>query len=168
MDRFPSVPIITKPRPASPPPSRASKPRLTRFILDTRSGRIEQRALTEHTGELATINPAHWTRPHRYSWSLGTPLERRAPFSTGLLKVDAETRSSPSATSPEPHRRAHLRPPPEQPRRGRRLAPLDGLRLERHTGELLVLDAADLRTVCRLRMPHHSPLGFHGTWIPAA
>ena len=36
-----------------------------------------------------------------------------------------------------------------------------------HTGELLVLDAADLSTVCRARMPHHSPLGFHGTWVPA-
>ncbi len=36
-----------------------------------------------------------------------------------------------------------------------------------HTGELLVLDAADLHTVCRARMPHHSPLGFHGTWVPA-
>ena len=37
-----------------------------------------------------------------------------------------------------------------------------------HTGELLILDATDLHTVARARMPHHSPLGFHGTWVASA
>ncbi len=166
MDRFPSADIIN--RAIQRPAEQSLKPRLTRFILDTHSGRIEQRQLTEYSGELATINPAHWTRPHRYSWSIASPLERRAPFGTGILKVDAETQSStfrdfdPNLTGepifvPRPDSRAED----------------DGWLLsmgydaEHHTGELLVLDAADLHTVCRLRMPHHSPLGFHGTWIPA-
>lgn len=164
MERLPSVPVATKPRPGQ---TVGDYPRtlLTRFILDTRNGQIEERALTEHTGELPTINPAYWTLPHRYTWSLGTPLDQRGPYSTGLQKIDAETRSTifrdlrPNLTGepifvPRPHSAAED----------------DGWILsmcydaQRHTGELLVLDAADLRTVCRLRMPHHSPLGFHGTW----
>ncbi|MBA3548392.1 MAG: carotenoid oxygenase family protein [Nannocystis sp.] len=167
MDRLPSVPVASKPRPGQ---FAAEYPRtiLTRFIIDTRSGLIEERALTDYTGELPTINPAYWTRPHRYTWSLGTSLDQREPFSTGLLKVDAETRSSVFRD---------LRPnltgePIFVPRPGS-AAEDDGWILSMcydprlHTGELLVLDAADLRTVCRLRMPHHSPLGFHGTWVGA-
>lgn len=141
---------------------------LTRFVLDTRDGSVEERPLTEHSGELATINPAYWTRPHRYSWSIEVPRERRAPYSTGILKVDAETRSSlvrdfaPNLTGE-----------PVFVARPGAAAEDDGWLLsmcydaEAHAGELLVLDAADLRTVCRARMPHHSPLGFHGTWVPA-
>jgi len=169
MDRLPRVGVVSKQLQGKP--EELPNPRLTRFILDTRnnrSGRVEERQLSDHGGELATINPAHWTRPHRYSWSIGSPLQRRAPFSTGLLKVDAETRSSlfrdfdPHLTGepifvPRPHSRAEDD--------GWLLAM--GYDPHHHTGELLVLDAADLRTICRLRMPHHSPLGFHGTWIPA-
>lgn len=164
MDQYPATGFGTRGSRADELPS----PCLTRFILDTRGGRVEQRPLSDHPGELATINPAHWTRPHRYSWSVASPRARRTAFSTGLLKVDADTRSSlfrdlaPNLTGepifvPRPHSRAED----------------DGWLLsmgydpEHHTGELTVLDAADLSTVCRLRMPHHSPLGFHGTWIPA-
>ena len=143
-------------------------PLLTRFILDTRSGAVEERQLSEYIGELGTINPAHWTTPHRYSWSVARPLESRAPYSTGIVKVDAETRTSrfrdfhPGLTG-EPIFVA--RPGATAEDDGWLLSmTYDGVD---HTGELLVLDAADLHTVCRARMPHHSPLGFHGTWVPA-
>ena len=147
---------------------RFPNPRLTRFILDTRSGAVEERQLTEHTGELGTINPAYWTLPHRYSWSVGSPLERRAPYSTGILKVDAETRTA-RFRNFDPN----LAGEPIFVARPGAAAEDDGWILSmcydaaNHTGELLVLDAADLHTVCRARMPHHSPLGFHGTWVPA-
>ena len=165
LDRLPSVPVATKPRPGQ---SGSDYPRtiLTRFILDTRSGQIEERVLTEHTGELPTINPAHWTRPHRYTWSLGTPLDQPSPYATGLLKVDAETCSSVFRDL-----RPNLAGEPIFVARPNSAAEDDGWILSMcydargHTGELLVLDAADLRTVCRLRMPHHSPIGFHGTWV---
>jgi carotenoid cleavage dioxygenase-like enzyme len=29
-----------------------------------------------------------------------------------------------------------------------------------------ILDACTLATICRLRLPHHVPPGFHGTWAP--
>ena len=147
---------------------RFPNPRLTRFILDTRSGAVEERQLTEYTGELGTINPAYWTLPHRYSWSVGSPLERRAPYSTGILKVDAETRTA-RFRNFDPN----LAGEPIFVARPGAAAEDDGWILSmcydaaNHTGELLVLDAADLHTVCRARMPHHSPLGFHGTWVPA-
>lgn len=164
MDRLPVVPVAMRPRsrdeghPQSP---------LTRYILDTRTDTVEERPLTEHSGELPTINPAYWTRPHRYTWSLG-PLDHPEPCATGLLKVDAETRSAISRDF-APNLTGE---PIFVPRPGS-AAEDDGWLLSmcydamRHTGELLVLDAKDLRTVCRLRMPHHSPLGFHGSWVPA-
>jgi all-trans-8'-apo-beta-carotenal 15,15'-oxygenase len=141
---------------------------LTRYILDTRDGSVEERPLTEHGGELGTINPAYWTRPHRYSWSIEVPRQRKAPYSTGILKVDAETRSA-QVRDFAPN----LTGEPIFVARPGATAEDDGWLLsmcydaEAHTGELLVLDAADLRTICRARMPHHSPLGFHGTWVPA-
>jgi all-trans-8'-apo-beta-carotenal 15,15'-oxygenase len=36
-----------------------------------------------------------------------------------------------------------------------------------NTTELVVADAADLRTLARLRLPHNIPMGFHGLWQPA-
>jgi all-trans-8'-apo-beta-carotenal 15,15'-oxygenase len=166
MDRLPPAGLADD-SPRGRPEDRPN-PRLTRFILDTRSDRVEEVQLTAHDGELATINPARWTRAHRYSWSVGSPLHG-APHSTGLLKVDAETRSS-LFRDFDPHLVGEPifapRPCPTAEDDGWLLSM--GYDPELHTGELFVLDAADLRTVCRARMPHHSPLGFHGTWVPAA
>lgn len=141
---------------------------LTRYILDTRDDSVEERPLSELSGELATINPAYWTRPHRYSWSIGSPHSRKAAYSTGIVKVDAETRSA-QLRDLAPN----LTGEPIFVARPGATAEDDGWLLSMcydaasHTGELLVLDAADLHTVCRASMPHHSPLGFHGTWVPA-
>jgi all-trans-8'-apo-beta-carotenal 15,15'-oxygenase len=40
-------------------------------------------------------------------------------------------------------------------------------RSDEHRSDVLVLDATDLSTVCRARLPHHESPGFHGTWVPA-
>ncbi len=165
MDTLPSAGVAA--RLLAGKAERFPSPRLTRYILDTRSGAVEERRLTEHPGELPTINPAHWTLPHRYTWSIGM-ISHQSPYGTAILKVDAETRSS-TVHDFAPW----LAGEPIFVARPGSCAEDDGWLLvmcydpHTHGGELLVLDAADLRTLCRARMPHHSPLGFHGTWVPA-
>jgi all-trans-8'-apo-beta-carotenal 15,15'-oxygenase len=38
-------------------------------------------------------------------------------------------------------------------------------RAAEHRSDLLILDARSLETVCCLPLPHHTPPGFHSTWV---
>jgi carotenoid cleavage dioxygenase-like enzyme len=165
MDRVPSADTINRMlagQPADYPP-----PILTRYTIDTRTGHIDERRLTDHSGDLPTINPARSARPTATSGRSPAPRPPQ-PYSTGILKVDTDRpQLDLPRLRPEPHRRAHVRAPPRRHRRGRRLAALDVLRRRTTPASSSILDAADLHTVARARMPIPTPLGFHGTWIPA-
>lgn len=165
MDRVPTGDVVTRMlagRPVDYPP-----PHLTRYTIDVRTGHIDERRLTDHPGELPTIHPAHSSRAHRYVWSIARPVDRKQPFSTGLLKVDTR-----KTTSTFRDFGLTLTGEPVYVPRPDATAEDDGWLLSmcydptHHTGELLILDAADLHTVARARMPIPTPLGFHGTWIP--
>lgn len=143
-------------------------PYLTRYTIDVHRGRVDERRLTDHAGDLPTINPARSAQPHRYIWSIARPLGRTQPYSTGLMKVDT---AGPTTTFRDFGQ--NLTGEPIYVPRPGAAAEDDGWLLAmgydaaHHTGELLVLDAADLRTIARARMPIPTPLGFHGAWIPA-
>lgn len=167
MDRVPAADAIPRML-AGQTPTDYPNPYLTRYILDVRTGRVEERRLTDHPGELPTIDPARSANPHRHVYSVARHPDRKLPFSTGILKVDTDRPASTFRDFGD-----HLTGEPIFVPRPRATADDDGWLLSmtydpaRHTGELLVLDASDLRTIARARMPHHSPLGFHGTWVPA-
>lgn len=160
MDSFPNL------TPRVDRPETHARPHLTRYRIGPTSAVATEERLTEHTGELATIHPQRVSRRHRYTWMTGSPLERRAPFSTGILKVDGERRAS-LFRDFAPHLTGE---PVFVPRPGGADED-DGWLLSMHYTDdprschLLVLDARDLTTVARLRMPHTTPLGFHGTFI---
>jgi all-trans-8'-apo-beta-carotenal 15,15'-oxygenase len=145
------------------------QPFLTRYVLNTRSGAVEERRLTEHAGELATVDPRRAGLPYRYTWAVGSPVGRVEPYHTGVLKVDVEAGTSllrdfgPNMTG-EPV--FVPRPGGSDEDDGWLLSMIyvDSLR----TNELLVLDARTLATLCRARLPHSTPLGFHGTFVAAA
>lgn len=166
MDQVPAADVA--PRMLAGQPVDYPAPYLTRYTLDVRTGRVDEQRLTDHPGELPTINPARSSLAHRYVWSIARPPDRKQPYSTGLIKVDTH---GPTSTFRDFGQ--NLTGEPIFVPRPRAAAEDDGWILsmcydsQRHTGELLVLDAADLRTVARARMPHHTPLGFHGTWVPA-
>jgi all-trans-8'-apo-beta-carotenal 15,15'-oxygenase len=166
MDRVPTADTITRMLDGLPvdyPP-----PILTRYTIDLRTGHTDERRLTDHPGDLPTINPARSAQPHRYVFSIARPVDRKQPYSTGLLKVDT---TGPGSTFRDFGQNL-TGEPVFVPRPGA-TAEDDGWLLSmcydaaNHTGELLILDAADLHTVARARMPIPTPLGFHGTWIPA-
>jgi all-trans-8'-apo-beta-carotenal 15,15'-oxygenase len=159
--RFPDL----QPRPDRPD-DRAESP-LTRYRIEP-GGRVHQQPLTDHSGELGGVRPDRVSQRHRYVWSIASARAREAPFSTGILKVDCERAESlfrdfaPDLTGE----------PVFVPRPGG-VDEDDGWLLSMHyvdaerKNHLLVLDARDLSTVARLRLPHATPLGFHGTFVPA-
>ncbi|MBZ5712200.1 carotenoid oxygenase family protein [Nannocystis pusilla] len=161
MERFPDL----NPRPDRP--EEHVKPYLTRYRIDP-GGSVREDPLTDHTGELGTIRPDRTSLHHRYVWSIGSAPGRKAPFSTGLLKVDCDR----AATTFRDFGPDLTGEPVFVPRPGRPDED-DGWLLSLHYVDaerachLLVLDARDLATVARLRLPHATPLGFHGTFVAA-
>lgn len=143
------------------------KPFLTRYRISP-TGAVEETELTRHAGELGGINPAHTARRYRFAYMIASPIGFPLPFHTGLAKVDTDARTTayrefgPDLTG-EPVFVARPGATDED----------DGWLLSLHyvdearVCDLLVLDARDLGTVCRARLPHSTPLGFHGTFVPA-
>jgi all-trans-8'-apo-beta-carotenal 15,15'-oxygenase len=144
------------------------RPYLTRYRIDLRRGTTDEQPLTEHPGELGGINLAYQTRRHRYVWQLAAPVGRPDPFSTGVARIDCEQRTTLFRDfAPELPGEPVFVPRPGA------TAEDDGWLLsmsyddDAGTCHLRVLDARDLSTVCRARLPHSTPLGFHGAFIPA-
>lgn len=143
------------------------RPRLTRYRVDLERGAVEETPLTEHTGELATVNPGA-ARRHRYAWMVASPVGQKLPYSTGLARVDCD-RATTLFRDFSPDLPGE---PVFVPRPGAS-AEDEGWILSLHyrdaerTCDLLVLDARDLSTICRARLPHSTPLGFHGIFVPA-
>jgi all-trans-8'-apo-beta-carotenal 15,15'-oxygenase len=161
MEHFPNL----NPRPDRP--EEHVKPYLTRYRIEP-GGSVREDTLTDHTGELGTIRRDRISLHHRYAWSVGSAPGRKAPFSTGLLKIDCDA----ATTTFRDFGPALAGEPVFVPRPGGADED-DGWLLSLHYVDrdqachLLVLDARDLATVARLRLPHATPLGFHGTFVAA-
>jgi len=144
--------------------------KFVRFRLDLAAGTVARQSLTDCEGELPEINPDRVGQPYRYTWTIGRPLDSPIPMFDHLLKVDVQTGEvryahAPATMCSEPvvvPRRAG----DDQPGAREDDGYLVYLRFEAatNTTDLLVADAADLRTLARLRLPHNIPMGFHGMW----
>ncbi|MGI4737428.1 MAG: carotenoid oxygenase family protein [Janthinobacterium lividum] len=144
--------------------------RFVRFRLDLAAGTVARQSLGDCEGELPEIHPDHLGQPYRYTWTIGRPASSPTPLLDHLLKLDVHTGAvrhahAPATLCSEPvviPRRAA----PGQPHPAEDDAYLAYLRFDAATNatDLLVADAADLRTLAHLRLPHNIPLGFHGLW----
>lgn len=153
-------------------------PRLTRYVVSPERGLLRSEVLCEHALELPTIHPARSGQPYRYAYGIGSPPEQALPILHGLVKADVADQA-PGQKRPVVFRDFAADPPGEPvfiPRRGADHEQLDEddgyvlslvYRSQAHVSELLVLCAKDLHTLARLRLPHHVPPGFHGTFVPA-
>ncbi len=141
---------------------------MTRFMIDPEEKTVYSSHMSEYPAELPKINPSITTRRHRFIWSSAAPASWYGPFLTGVSKIDAETGKTlfrdfnPDLTSE----------PMFVPRPGSSIEDDGWLILplyiaEEHISNLLVLNASDLSTVCRARLPHHQPQGYHGSWVQA-
>jgi len=148
----------------------AERPFFTRFHLDLARGRVETEALAPYPAELPTHHPGKTGLPHRFLWATAQEAHASWPFHTGLLVLRVDTKEArfvdfapdlPGEPLFVPARSASGGE--EQEGEGWVLSLV--YRTELHTSELCVLRARDLTTVARVRLPHHVPLGFHGTWV---
>jgi all-trans-8'-apo-beta-carotenal 15,15'-oxygenase len=140
----------------------------TRFLLDLKSGTVKEEQLSDVPGELPRIHPKYVGQPYRFFWCSATSTDWKGPYLSGVSKVDTETRNTvfrdfaPDLTS-EPM----FVPRPDSVHEDDGWLLVTVYRSDEHRSDLLVLDATDLSTVCRARLPHHESPGFHGTWVPA-
>jgi all-trans-8'-apo-beta-carotenal 15,15'-oxygenase len=138
--------------------------RFERFRLDLAAGTVVRQSLADCEGELPEIHPGRVGQPYRYTWTIGRPASSPSPLLDHLLKLDVHTGEVRHAYAPA----TLCSEPVVVPRAA--TAEDDGylvyLRFEAttNTTDLLVADAADLRLIARLRLPHNIPLGFHGLW----
>ena len=139
--------------------------RFVRFRLDLAAGTVTRQPLADCEGELPEIHPERLGLPYRYTWTIGRPAASPSPLLDHLLKLDVQTGALRHAYQPG----TLCSEPVVVPRPGSRAEDDGYLVYLRYSApdeatDLLVADAADLRPLARLRLPHHIPLGFHGLW----
>ena len=145
--------------------------RFVRFRLDLAAGTVTRTPLSDWEGELPVINPNWEGQPYQYAWAIGRPPGHPIPLLDHLLKLDVHTGAvhqvyQPGVLCSEPT----VVPRPPVGGGSSRLeddAYLVYLQFVASTctTEVVVADAATLRTLARLRLPHNIPLGFHGVWL---
>lgn len=154
-------------------------PLLTRFVVSPERGLLKTEVLCDHPLELPTTHPALAAgRPYRYVYGIGGRPGLDLPIMHGLVKADVQERTvvyrdfgDDLPGEPVFVPRVSQGAVPSAPSGS--ASEDDGFLItliycaQTHASELLVLCAKDLRTLARLRLPHHVPPGFHGTFVPA-
>jgi all-trans-8'-apo-beta-carotenal 15,15'-oxygenase len=147
---------------------------LTRYTIDP--GAEDGSALTEtplmaQASEFPRIHPAFVGRPYRYVF--GTSATPGTPYNlyTSIVRQDLKT----GQILERPFAPWLPGEPVFVPRPGADPADEgDGYLLtviyhgQGHCSALHILDARSLDTVCVAQLPHHTPPGFHGNFVPAA
>ncbi|MDY7229525.1 carotenoid oxygenase family protein [Hyalangium rubrum] len=137
--------------------------------LSTRSGgALSYELLSEHRVEMVTVNAgAHNGRHYRYAY--GVSHNTRWHNLVGqLVKADVERRTSRVWFEPNTYPNEPIfvaAPGATREDEGVILSVV--LDTARARSFLLVLDAASFRELGRAHLPHHIPLEFHGTFVPA-
>jgi carotenoid cleavage dioxygenase-like enzyme len=106
-------------------------------------------------------------RPYRHLWAVAGEPYADDPYFTQLVHMDLARGETRRDFSPDLPGEAVFVPLSEDAAEGDGYVLTVVYRTEHHRSDLYVLDAQTLRTVCRLELPHHVPMGFHGTWVEA-
>lgn len=140
-----------------------------RWRFDRRTGACREEPLSDRVSEFPMIHGRYNGRPSRYSYHV-TFADAQTVLFDGLVKYDSQTGAS------QRFRFGDGCYGSESP-----FAPRDGAQSEddgyvvsfvsypaENRSELLILDARDIAAgpVCRARIPHLIPSGFHSCWIP--
>jgi all-trans-8'-apo-beta-carotenal 15,15'-oxygenase len=161
---------------------------LWRFHLDLRARTVKRQRLTSWLCEFPVVHAAHVGRPYRYVYVGATRPENVHRPLEALMKVDLEQRTSEVwSAGPQSFVNEPLFVPRAGPARCTALAaPLDSIprsttdseddgwlivltyEAEYHRSDIVILDARNLTNgpIARLRLRHHVPYGFHGSFTP--
>lgn len=164
--KYLDYPRLPGPREKIEDRDRSRGPFFTRFIIDLERRAIEEISLGPNLGELPSIHPAHHGKPYRYAWSPSTPLGSQRTNFTGIARFDTATKTSTYQELNALVGEALFVPNPEGTDEDDGWVTNLAYVPSEHRSDLFILDARTLATICRLRLPHHVPPGFHGTWIP--
>jgi len=145
---------------------RSIGPFFTRFVIDPERRTIEEVRLGQHLGELPSIHPAYQGRAYRHAWSPSTPADAERANFTGVAHFDTETKTSTYRELDVLVGEALFVPNPNGSDEDDGWVTMLVYVPSEDRSDLFILDARTLATVCRLRLPHHVPPGFHGTWVP--
>lgn len=141
-------------------------PFFTRFVLDTERQTVEEISLGPNLGELPSIHPKHHGQPYRFAWTPSSPVNEKRTNFTGIARFDTEAKTSTYRELDALVGEALFVPNPNGTAEDDGWVTTLAYVPNEHRSDLFILDARTLATVCRLRLPHHVPPGFHGTWAP--
>lgn len=154
---------------AEGPPPPSQQPRLRRYRIELKGGRVAEEQISEATIELPRIDyRGRNGRPYRCVYGVGMGGAADGPALVDrLTKIDVESGESASWSEPGAYPGEPVFVPSPGPSRQEDDGVLLSVVLDGLAGSsyLLVLDAADLGELGRARVPHHIPFGFHGQYF---
>jgi all-trans-8'-apo-beta-carotenal 15,15'-oxygenase len=145
----------------------APAPEPTRYVIDVARRRVTQSPLAETPAELPTIDPRRVGRPYRHFWALAGEKGQTDPFLRRLLHANGGGGEAVRDFAPDLPGEPLFVPAGAAANESEGFVLCLVYRAGAHRSDLYVLEPDDLRTVCRLELPHHVPPGFHGTWASA-
>jgi carotenoid cleavage dioxygenase-like enzyme len=142
---------------------------LWRWTIDLAKGKVTEEQLDDHDCEFPRIDDRLAGLDARYGCTIASSHGGEAPASGLLLRYDLHTASV----------QEHVYQPGQRPSEAS-FAPADETpggagwlmsyvyNAERHTSDLVILDAADIAAapVATIHLPRRVPFGFHGNWLP--
>ncbi|RAW99252.1 hypothetical protein CKY04_10415 [Photorhabdus sp. S8-52] len=137
---------------------------LCRFTLCTASGNVDKEILFRGNTDFPAINPTVCGRKHRYAWFVcwgDSESEEKSITKFDFFDKSVISHSFDNDLPEEPVFVAKKGSVKED----------DGWLIFKvyveklHCTDVVVLNADDLSMVCRLRLPHHIPMGMHHCWI---
>jgi all-trans-8'-apo-beta-carotenal 15,15'-oxygenase len=163
--KYSDYPRLPAPREKIAHRDRSMGPFFTRFVIDTSRKTISEERIGEHLGDLPSIHAHHQGKPYRYAWAPSTAPDSPRNFFTGVARFDTESKTSTYRELDVLVGEALFVPNPNGAAEDDGWVTMSTYVPNAHCSDLFILDARSLATICRLRLPHHVPPGFHGTWV---
>ncbi len=140
---------------------------VVRYVINRQKKTVERTQITDFQAELPSIHPEYTGKHYQYAWTIGRSPAQASPLLDDVIKINVQNGKA-LATG---WQNSLPSEPIMVPRPGAR-AEDDGWLLylifdyEAKATKLIVADAKSLKILAQAPLPHHIPLGFHGSWVP--
>lgn len=138
----------------------------TRYRLDIKNNRVEQRPLAEIGMELPAVHPELRGKNYQYAYGIAYTQPKNHTLLQEIVKLDVKNKSFQSIDFPDciPGEPVFIAKP------GAKAEDEGWLLFTRYDAKkrqtiLAIAEAEDLKIVYQAQLPHNVPMGFHGTWV---